>query len=153
MTTDYLFLLVFLAVAIVFPLIPLGLAWLWAHFLTPGKPSAEKQASYECGIRSEGPARVQFHSQFYLYGLVFLVLNVETVFLLPFASAFLQTLRRRVSRDDGFRAPARRRFGVGMVQGRARMEMIALPGRQGALSFGQRVSSPFPTPDQNGNQT
>lgn len=85
-----LFLVIFLAIAIVFPLIPLALAWLWAFFLSPGKPGNDKGAIYECGIESAGAARVQFQSHYYLYALVFLIFDVETIFLLPFAAAFLK---------------------------------------------------------------
>ena len=90
MTSAYLLLTVFLAIAIVFPLVPLGLAWAWARLFSPAKPGHDKQSSYECGIESTGPAQIQFQSQYYLYALVFLVFDVETVFLMPFAAAFLK---------------------------------------------------------------
>ena len=86
MRYDYLLLTIFLAIALIFPLIPLAMAWLWARFLSPAKPGKDKQASYECGIESTGAARIQFQSHYYLYGLVFLIFDVETVFLLPFAA-------------------------------------------------------------------
>jgi NADH-quinone oxidoreductase subunit A len=90
MSPDYLLLTVFLAVAIIFPLVPLALAWAWARLFSPGKPGHDKQSIYECGIESAGPARVRFQSHYYLYALVFLVFDVETVFLMPFAAAFLK---------------------------------------------------------------
>jgi NADH-quinone oxidoreductase subunit A len=90
MTNDYLLLTVFLAIAIVFPLIPLAMAWTWARLFSPAKPGHDKQSSYECGIESTGPAQIQFQSHYYLYALVFLVFDVETVFLMPFAAAFLK---------------------------------------------------------------
>ena len=90
MTSDYLLLTIFLAIAIVFPLIPLAMAWAWARCFSPAKPGKDKQSSYECGIESTGPAQIQFQSQYYLYALVFLVFDVETVFLMPFAAAFLK---------------------------------------------------------------
>lgn len=90
MNNDYLLLTIFLAIAIIFPLIPLALAWAWARLFSPAKPGRDKQSSYECGIESTGPARVQFQSHYYLYALVFLVFDVETVFLMPFAAAFLK---------------------------------------------------------------
>lgn len=86
MSYDYLLLTIFLCIAVVFPLIPLGLAWLWARTLSPAKPGAEKQATYECGIEVKAPVRVQFQAHYYLYALVFLIFDVETVFLLPFAA-------------------------------------------------------------------
>jgi NADH-quinone oxidoreductase subunit A len=89
MNNDYVLLTIFLAVAMIFPLVPLAMAWAWAKLFSPAKPGRDKQSSYECGIESSGPARVQFQSHFYLYALVFLVFDVETVFLMPFAAAFL----------------------------------------------------------------
>ncbi|HEY1172020.1 MAG TPA: NADH-quinone oxidoreductase subunit A [Verrucomicrobiae bacterium] len=84
----YLFLVVLLGVAIVFPLIPLALAKLWAKKFSPPKPGPDKNATYECGLESKGDAWVQFKSEYYLYGILFLIFDVETVFLLPFAVAF-----------------------------------------------------------------
>ena len=67
---------------------PLAMAWLWARLMSPKKPGPLKNASYECGLESKGTGWVQFRSDYYLYGIVFLVFDVETVFLLPFASVF-----------------------------------------------------------------
>jgi NADH-quinone oxidoreductase subunit A len=71
-----------------FALAPLGLAWLWARKFSPRKPGPVKNALYECGLESQGDPWVQFKSEYYLYGIIFLVFDVETVFLLPFAVAF-----------------------------------------------------------------
>ena len=84
----YLFLTVFLAVAIAFPLVPLALARLWAMKFSPPKPGEEKNATYECGLESKGDALIQFKAQYYLYAIIFLIFDVETIFLLPFAVAF-----------------------------------------------------------------
>lgn len=84
----YLFLTVFLAVAIAFPLVPLALAWLWAQWFSPAKPGHDKNAIYECGLESKGDAWIQFKPEYYLYGIIFLIFDVETIFLLPFAVAF-----------------------------------------------------------------
>jgi len=84
----YLFLAVLLGIAVVFPLIPLALARLWAKKFSPPKPGQDKNATYECGLESKGDAWVQFKSEYYLYGILFLIFDVETVFLLPFAVAF-----------------------------------------------------------------
>ena len=85
----YLFLTVFLVIAIVFPLVPLALARLWAWKFAPAKPGQDKNANYECGLESKGDAWVQFRSEYYLYGIIFLIFDVEAIFLLPFAVAFL----------------------------------------------------------------
>jgi len=84
----YLFLAVFLVVAIAFPLVPLALARLWALKFSPAKPGEEKNATYECGLESKGDALIQFKAQYYLYAIIFLIFDVETIFLLPFAVAF-----------------------------------------------------------------
>ena len=84
----YLFLVVMGAVALGFCLTPLALARVWAVLFSPPKPGFEKQAPYECGVRSEGEVWVRFHAGYYLYGLVFLIFDVEALFLLPFAVAF-----------------------------------------------------------------
>lgn len=89
MTPDpYFFLVIFCGVAVVFPLMPLALAWMWRRFFQPPKPGQAKNATYECGIESTGEARVQFQSHYYLYCLIFLIFDVEAVFLIPFAVAF-----------------------------------------------------------------
>ncbi len=75
-------------VALAFGLTPLGLAWLWAKVYSPSKPNQLKNAIYECGLASKGDAWVQFRSAYYLYAIIFLIFDVETVFLLPFAVAF-----------------------------------------------------------------
>jgi len=87
-SNSYLFLLIFTGVAVTFPLAPLALAWLWRHFFQPPKPGPDKNATYECGIEATGEARVQFKSQYYIYCIIFLIFDVEAIFLIPFAVAF-----------------------------------------------------------------
>lgn len=83
-TTQYLFVAVFVAVAVAFPLIPLALA----RLLGPRKPSPTKTATYECGLTTKGDAWVQFRAGYYLYALVYVIFAVETIFLYPWALAF-----------------------------------------------------------------
>jgi NADH:ubiquinone oxidoreductase subunit 3 (subunit A) len=85
---SYLVIVLLMAVAVVFALAPLGLAWLWARFFSPQKPGRDKNATYECGLESKGDAWVSFRSEYYLYAIIFLVFDVETIFLLPFAVSF-----------------------------------------------------------------
>ena len=84
----YLFIVIFVGVALGFPLVPLALAWTWRRFFQPPKPGAEKNAIYECGLESKGDAAIQFKSEYYVYAILFLIFDVETIFLLPFAVAF-----------------------------------------------------------------
>ena len=68
-----------------FALVPLVLAWVWAKTFSPAKPGRDKNAIYECGLESKGDAWVQFRSEYYLYAIIFLIFDVETIFLVPFA--------------------------------------------------------------------
>ncbi|MBI4549880.1 MAG: NADH-quinone oxidoreductase subunit A [Candidatus Omnitrophica bacterium] len=83
---NYLFIGIFLVIALIFPLLPLVLA----KFVAPRKPGAIKNATYECGIEATGDAWIQFRSQYYLYALLFVVFDVETVFIYPWAVAYRQ---------------------------------------------------------------
>jgi len=74
--------------AVAFGVTPLALAQLWARVFSPKKPGAIKNATYECGLESKGDAWIQFGASYYIYAIVFLVFDVEAVFLLPFAVAF-----------------------------------------------------------------
>jgi NADH:ubiquinone oxidoreductase subunit 3 (subunit A) len=87
-SNPYFSLFVLFLAALAFGLAPLGLARLWAISFSPPKPSAIKNATYECGLVSKGDAWVQFRSSYYLYAIIFLIFDVEAVFLLPFAVAF-----------------------------------------------------------------
>ena len=86
--SPYLFISVLLVASVVFALTPLGLAWLWAKKFSPRKPGPGKNAIYECGLESKGDAWMQFKAEYYLYAIIFLIFDVETIFLLPFAVAF-----------------------------------------------------------------
>jgi NADH-quinone oxidoreductase subunit A len=81
---QYLFVAVFLAVAIAFPLAPLVLA----RLLAPRRPTRIKTEIYECGLTSKGDAWVQFRAGYYIYALVYVIFAVEVVFLYPWAVAF-----------------------------------------------------------------
>jgi NADH:ubiquinone oxidoreductase subunit 3 (subunit A) len=87
-SSPYFSLAVLFFAALMFGLVPLGLAWVWARLFSPRKPNAVKNSIYECGLVSKGDAWVQFRSAYYLYAIIFLIFDVEAVFLLPFAVAF-----------------------------------------------------------------
>ena len=80
----YLFVGIFVLFAIVFPLLPIVLA----HFVAPKKPSAIKIASYECGLEAQGDSWIQFRVQYYIYALIFVIFDVETIFIYPWAVSF-----------------------------------------------------------------
>ena len=81
---DWLFLGLFLVVAVLLPAAPIIIAgWLGPRRSTPSKTQI-----YECGMETVGNAWVQFRVQFYIFALTFLVFDVELVFLFPWAVAF-----------------------------------------------------------------
>src|SRR5436309_7542982 len=86
--SPYLLIVVLLAGAVLFALTPLALAWLWAKKFSPRKPGQDKNATYECGLESKGDAWIKFKAEYYLYAIIFLIFDVETIFLLPFAVSF-----------------------------------------------------------------
>ena len=85
-TYNYLFIGVFLLVAIIFPLLPI----LLAKVIAPKKPSSIKNATYECGMETIGETWIQFRVQYYLYALLFVIFDIETIFVYPWAVAFNQ---------------------------------------------------------------
>ena len=84
----YAFMAVLLAVATAFPLAMLAVARLWFRLFQPPKPGEVKNDVYECGLPSSGDSWIQFKAHYYLYAILFLIFDVEIVFLLPFAAAF-----------------------------------------------------------------
>jgi len=86
--SPYLLILVLMVGAVAFALTPLALAWFWSRRFSPRKPGPDKNAIYECGLESKGDAWIQFRSEYYLYAIIFLIFDVETIFLLPFAVSF-----------------------------------------------------------------
>lgn len=84
MLQEWLYVGLFIIFALAIPAIAIFLAWV----LGPKKPSKLKSQTYECGIETVGETWVQFRAQYYIYALVFLVFDIETVFLFPWAVAF-----------------------------------------------------------------
>ena len=83
---EWAFIGVFVAIAWGVPALPVVLS----AFVRPRKPNAIKMQTYECGVETVGDTWVQFKVQYYIYGLVFLVFDVEMVFLFPWALAYNQ---------------------------------------------------------------
>lgn len=84
MNDGWMFIAIFLVLAPIFP----GLALLIPRLLAPKRPSPLKSQTYECGIETYGDTYVQFKVQYYIFALVFLIFDVEVVFLFPWAIAF-----------------------------------------------------------------
>jgi NADH:ubiquinone oxidoreductase subunit 3 (subunit A) len=77
----WIFVGLFFIVGLIIPVAAIATAWV----LSPKKPNPIKQTTYECGIETVGESWVQFKAQYYIFALVFLVFDVETVFLFPWA--------------------------------------------------------------------
>ncbi|HUF39699.1 MAG TPA: NADH-quinone oxidoreductase subunit A [Anaerolineales bacterium] len=86
MLDNWLFVGLMLVVAIGFPIVPI----LVARLIGPSRPNRIKSETYECGIETVGETWVQFKVQYYIYALVFLIFDIEAVFLFPWAVAFDQ---------------------------------------------------------------
>ncbi|MCH7811433.1 MAG: NADH-quinone oxidoreductase subunit A [Chloroflexi bacterium] len=56
--------------------------------IRPNRPDPIKEATYECGVETEGDAWGQFNVRYYVYALIFVIFDVEVVFLYPWAVAF-----------------------------------------------------------------
>jgi NADH:ubiquinone oxidoreductase subunit 3 (subunit A) len=84
----YLPIVVLAIAAAGFAIAPLALAWLWSKKFSPRKPGPYKNSTYECGLETRDNALIQFRPEYYLYAIIFLIFDVEAIFLLPFAVAF-----------------------------------------------------------------
>jgi len=83
---SYFPIVLFLVVAAAFP----GVALLVLRVIRPRVYDAQKMSPYECGIDPIKDARDRFSVRFYIIAMLFLVFDVETVFLIPWAIAFDQ---------------------------------------------------------------
>src|SRR5713226_6670254 len=84
MIQDYFPILVHLIVVAAVAVAILGLsAWVGVH-----RPSREKLSPYECGVPPVGNARERFSVSFYLVGMLFILFDVEAVFLYPWAVVY-----------------------------------------------------------------
>src|SRR4028118_1421642 len=61
-----------------------------SHFLGPRRPSKVKSEAYECGIDPVGDARLRFSVKFYIIAMLFILFDIEAIFLYPWAVMFNQ---------------------------------------------------------------
>lgn len=86
MLGNFAFILILSGVAFIIPLA----AILIGYLLGPRRPDPIKTDTYESGIETIGDTWVQFKAQYYLIGLIFLIFDVEVIFLFPIAVAYKQ---------------------------------------------------------------
>lgn len=76
------------ALALINGLILIGLSLLIQKFFGIAKPGSVKNDVYECGMKTVADAQVQFDIKYYLFAIIFIIFDVEFVFLMPWASYF-----------------------------------------------------------------
>ncbi len=81
---QYNWVALFLIGSFILVLVMLGLA----AILRPHKPDFSKLTTYECGEETLGPSWVRFNTRYYTIALVFLVFDVDVIFIFPWAVAF-----------------------------------------------------------------
>lgn len=86
MLTDFGIILLFIIAALAFIAVVLFVA----RMLRPDRPNVEKNSTYESGEEPIGNANVQFNIRFYVVALIFVLFDVELVFLFPWATVFGQ---------------------------------------------------------------
>ena len=84
MLSEYLPILIFLAIAVALGLLLL----LAATVIAARRPDAEKVSAYECGFNAFDDARMKFDVRFYLVSILFIIFDLEIAFLFPWAVAF-----------------------------------------------------------------
>ncbi len=120
MLQQYAFILILSAIAFIVPLAAVVIG----HFLGPRKPNAVKNDTYESGVETIGDTWVQFRAQYYLIGLIFLIFDVEVIFLFPIAVAFQRLSLFSVLATMTFVVILLLGPGSGMAQGRTRVELV-----------------------------
>lgn len=84
MIGDYGYILLAMGAGIFFVLVSI----LLTRLLAPNKPTEQKLSSYECGEETVGTSWVQFNFRYYIFALIFVVFDVEMIFLFPWAVVF-----------------------------------------------------------------
>jgi NADH:ubiquinone oxidoreductase subunit 3 (subunit A) len=80
---------ILLVFALIFPSLPLTISFLFRRLnIRPEVPDPVKSDTYECGVETEGDSWVQFNFRYYLVALIFVVFDVEVIFLYSWAVAF-----------------------------------------------------------------
>jgi NADH:ubiquinone oxidoreductase subunit 3 (subunit A) len=81
------------AVGVALPGVAILVSFLLGLFkIRPRVPNSVKLDTYECGVETEGPSWIQFHVGYYVFALLFVVFDIEAIFLYPWAVAFRHTV-------------------------------------------------------------
>jgi NADH-quinone oxidoreductase subunit A len=71
-------------------IVMVGVGILVSNLLAPKSKNPQKEEPYECGIPTKGTSWIQFRVGYYLFAILFLIFDVETVFIFPWAVAMKQ---------------------------------------------------------------
>ena len=82
----YFAILIFIVLGLLVGSVPI----MAGHFLNKKKPNPAKNAAYECGIPAEQSARLPFDVRYYLVAILFILFDLETAFLFPWAVSLRQ---------------------------------------------------------------
>jgi NADH-quinone oxidoreductase subunit A len=83
-SNNYVIVAIFLGLGILLPIAALTIG----RWLRPNKPTTMKQTTYESGNEPVGIGQVRFNIRYYLFALMFVIFDVETVYLYPWAVAY-----------------------------------------------------------------
>lgn len=83
MLENYLPILVFIVLAVLFGVVPMIVGFI----LGPRRPDADKNAPYECGFEAFEDSRMKFDVRYYLVAILFIIFDLEIAFLFPWAVA------------------------------------------------------------------
>ena len=86
MPDGYLPIFIFLVIAMIFPVVTLAAA----RLVRPDAPSRTKLEAYECGIQAASDSRGRYTVRFYIVAILFVIFDVEAVFLFPWAVRYQQ---------------------------------------------------------------
>ena len=81
MPSGYIPIFIFLVIAILFPLVTI----IVAKLIRPSAPFLIKLEAYECGIKAASDSRGRYTVRFYIIAILFVIFDVETIFLFPWA--------------------------------------------------------------------
>ncbi len=95
MWTTYIPVLILLAIATVFVIVfSVGLPWVARKTrLRVQAPNLEKTSTYECGVEPGSPARTRYSVHFYMVAIVFILFDLEAIFLYPWAAQYRALVR------------------------------------------------------------
>lgn len=85
MIESYIPIIIILLISVGFAVVNVNMSWI----LGPTRPNREKQSTYESGMEPVGTARDKFSVKYYMVSVLFILFDIEVVFLYPWAVSFV----------------------------------------------------------------